>query len=417
MNSRADTKALPPVILLGGEANALSVARDLGRLGVRVYGLGEADSFVRFSRHCTWLDAPGRGAPEQTWAGYLLSEAATPLHGALLLACSDAGLQLLMRHREALESRYVLDECNPAAQSLMLDKLDTYRVARAAGVATPMFWEIESAQQLDAIREQLVFPILIKPRMSHLFERRFGRKHVIVESLAAFDAAIAECRSEHVEVLLMEWIPGGDDQLASYFTYLDAEAKPTLHFTKRIIRRYPSGMGGACYHRIDWVPELVEPANRLFSAVGLRGLANVEFKLDRRDNTYKLIECNARFVASNCLVTAGGVNLAAYVYSRLTGVAIGCPPAAAPHPALRLWDPARDWSAFRERSKLGELSFLAWLKSIARPFRSQYFSWTDPVPALARTTRPIWKRWLKPSRAEAAPVTPAVELADGRAAG
>ena len=418
MTARTNTPALPPVILLGGEANALSVARDLGRLGVRVFALGEADSFVRFSRHCTWIDAPARGMAEQTWANYLLGDDASSLHGAVLLSCSDAGLQLIMRHREALEERYVLDASDADAQRLMLDKLDTYRAAHAAGVPTPTFWEIASAEQLAAVREHLVFPVLIKPRLSHLFERRFGRKHVIVDSLAALDAALAGCRSEHVDVLLMEWIPGGDDELASYFTYLDAKSRPTLHFTKRIIRRFPSGMGGACYHRIDWVPELIEPANRLFAAVGLRGLANVEFKLDRRDGTYKLIECNARFVASNCLVTAGGVNLAAFVYARLTGVPIGAPPATAPHPPLRLWDPARDFAAFRERSRLGELSFFAWIRSVARPFRTQYFAWTDPLPALARMTRPIWRRWLKkPTPAASDSRMAAAELADGRAVG
>jgi len=57
---------LPPVIILGGEANALSVARDLGRMGVRVYAMGEADSTVRASRYCTWLDVPVEGGVEES---------------------------------------------------------------------------------------------------------------------------------------------------------------------------------------------------------------------------------------------------------------------------------------------------------------------------------------------------------------
>jgi predicted ATP-grasp superfamily ATP-dependent carboligase len=305
----------------------------------------------------------------------------------------------------------------------MLDKLDTYRAARSAGVPTPKFWEIESAEQLEAVRSELVFPVLIKPRLSHLFERRFGRKHVIVDTMEQLDAAIDACRTEHVEVLLMEWIPGGDDALCSYFTYLDSDSRPLLHFTKRIIRRFPSGMGGACAHRIDWIPALIEPANQLFRAVGLRGLANVEFKRDPRDGTYKLIECNARFVASNCLVTAGGVNLAAFVYSRLTGASLGAAPKAGPHKPLRLWDPGKDWMAYRERARLGELSFVGWLKTIARPQRFQFFAWTDPLPAWARATRPIWKRWLKKPPVPAAtvePVAPApvpAPVAEGSAVG
>ena len=48
-------EALPPAILLGGGANALSVARSLGRLGVAVYALEDPGTFVRYSRHCRRL--------------------------------------------------------------------------------------------------------------------------------------------------------------------------------------------------------------------------------------------------------------------------------------------------------------------------------------------------------------------------
>src|SRR3954449_11669221 len=42
VDDRSSARALPPVLILGGEANALSVARDLGHLGVKVFMLGEA---------------------------------------------------------------------------------------------------------------------------------------------------------------------------------------------------------------------------------------------------------------------------------------------------------------------------------------------------------------------------------------
>ena len=60
-------------------------------------------------------------------------------------------------------------------------------------------------------------------------------------------------------------------------------------------RVYPVTSGPGCHHITDWIPELREPALRLFRQAGLRGLANVEFKRDDRDGQLKLIECNARF--------------------------------------------------------------------------------------------------------------------------
>jgi predicted ATP-grasp superfamily ATP-dependent carboligase len=208
-----------------------------------------------------------------------------------------------------------------------------------------------------------------------------------------------------MDTLLMEYIPGGDDRLCSYFTYLDADSRPLFHFTKRIIRRYPAGMGAACYHITDRIPEIHDIANRLFKHVGLRGLANVEFKQDPRDGQYKLIECNARFVASNGLVSAAGLSLAQFVYCRLVGLPL--PAMDAYKSGLRLWDPFRDLKAFRELRAQGQITFAKWLASVARPQTFAFFAWTDPMPAITRLLKPVARlfgpRAERPVTATAAP--------------
>ena len=162
----------------------------------------------------------------------------------------------------------------------------------------------------------------------------------------------------------MEWVPGPDDRLCSYYTYLDEEGTPLFHFTKRIIRRFPVGMGNACYHVTDWNPEVRDEALKLFRWVGLRGLANAEFKRDERDGRLKLIECNARFTASDCLVARSGFDLAAFVYNR----AVGLPqrPLESYAQGMRLWDPVRDFECFLALRKRGELTFGQWAASVLR---------------------------------------------------
>jgi predicted ATP-grasp superfamily ATP-dependent carboligase len=383
------SRQLPPVIILGGEANALSVARDLGRMGVTVYAMGEADSTVRASRYCTWIDVPLEGSLEDSWARCLLSDQAEYLRGAVVLSCSDAGLLVLARHRAKLLERYRLDDSETAAQLLVLDKLTTYKRAKEAGVPTPAFWETQSRDEIVALRDELVFPLMIKPRLSHLFEEKFGRKHVVVETFDQLLAAYDRVSGGGLELLLMEQVPGGDDCLCSYYTYLDEASRPLFHFTKRIIRRYPTGMGAACYHVTDRVPEIGESGNRLFKHVGLRGLANIEFKRDPRDGVYKLIECNARFTASNCLVSASGVRLAEFVYNRLAGRPL--PEMDGWVSGKRLWDPARDFKAFCELRGMRRLSLVAWFKSVLHRQTFAYFAWSDPMPAVARVLKPLKK--------------------------
>jgi predicted ATP-grasp superfamily ATP-dependent carboligase len=381
---------LPPAVILGGDANALSVARSLSRLGARVYYIGEGGECARHSRHCRAIDL-SKGAAEDGWemavVRYLLSHNADHLAGAVVLACSDSGLELLIRHGGSLRGRFRLDESDPVAQMTMLDKLKTYRLASEAGVATPKFWIAHSRDELDTIREELVYPLIVKPRLAHRAKKQFKTKHHVVNDFASLvEAFDAECDAA-VEVVLMEEIPGGDDTLCSYYTYMDERGEALFDFTKRVIRRYPVGMGLGCYHVTDRVDVIIEPSRKLLREAGLRGLAAVEFKRDPRDGVPKLIECNARFTAANGLVAASGVDIAAFVYRR----AAGLPPQAMNgfKVGLHVWDPVVDVLSFLQMRRMGTLGVFGWIRSLMHQQTFAFFRLTDPLPAVARGSKMV----------------------------
>jgi predicted ATP-grasp superfamily ATP-dependent carboligase len=379
----------PPVLILGGEANALSVARDLGKMGVKVFALGEHNSATRHSRNCRWIDLPetNDGKFEAAWTKFLLGPDSDYLHGAVILACSDAGLTVLAKNRENLKSKFRLDDSNTTAQLAMLDKLTTYRLAREIGMPMPKFWEVHNRDDVLAIKGELVYPLLVKPRLSHVFENHFGKKFITVNAFDDLVAAYDISAGAGMDMLLVEVIPGGDEQLCSYYTYLDEHGNGLFHFTKAVIRRFPVGMGSGSYHITTWNPALPELGLKFFRHVGLRGLANIEFKQDPRDGQYKLIEVNARFTAANCLVSASGCNLARLVYNRITGRQYE--PITSYRYPVRLWDPVRDFWAFRELRRRGQMSFLQWVRSVLHKQTFPYFRWTDPKPAIARTLKPL----------------------------
>lgn len=382
----------PPVILLGGGANALSVARSLGRHGVTVLELAQEESFSRYSRFSKPIGNPvPAGSESEAWTRTLLGPGSSSLHGSVLLACCDAALLLLCDRRAELERLYLLDPSNVTAQRQMIDKWETYRAASAAGVPTPKFWFARTGAELNAIRSQLVFPLVIKPKATHIFEACTGKKLLVANTLEELASGMELVASSGTEAMLVELIPGPDDRLCSYYTYLDADSRPLLHFTKRIIRRYPVMRGTGCYHITDQNPRAAELGNRLFAHVGLRGLANVEFKRDDRDGELKLIECNARFTAADCLVRRSGIDLARFVYQRIIGM-----PEPAPNQyatGMRLWDPIRDFCAYRALRGEQQLSFGRWVGSVLHRQSFPYFEWSDPLPAIARLTAPIRRRF------------------------
>lgn len=372
----------PPVIVLGGDSNALSIARSLGRAGVEVHGIG-VPSFIGRSRYLNPIAVPA-GEPEETWAEVLLGPATEHLHGAVVLAASDVGLTVLLDHRDELLRRYVLDISDVTAQRALLDKLSTYELARKAGVPTPKFWRIDTAADLEAHTADYVYPMIVKPLLSHLYQAMFPglSKFRIVADEAELRRHHGELTERGLAVMLVEQIPGSDEQLCSYYTYLDESGSPCFDFTKRVIRRNPPGMGVGSHHATDWNPEVKDVSLRLFKHVGLRGLANAEFIRDTRDGTLKLIECNARFTAANPLVAAAGLDLAQFVYRRLVGDPITLP--GTYRRGLHLLYPSNDFRAYRALAARGELGFVGWLRSLAAPQTFAYFAGDDPLPAVAR---------------------------------
>lgn len=375
--------ALPPAIILGGYAgSAISVARSLGRSGVRVYLLARADSPEKYSRYIRIVPLPDEDPPTEVWARYLLGPASEPLRGTVLLACSDAGIEVLLRHREELARKFVLDISNQEAQRCALNKLSTYRRAAEAGIATPRFWEADSIEAVLARRDEYVYPMMVKPLYSHQFTAVFGKKYLPARDFDELVRAFREVNGHGLEALLLERIPGPDDAACSYYTYLDESGTPLFDFTKRVIRRYPENEGLACYHITDWIPEARDLGHRLFTHLGLLGVGQVELKRDHRDGKLKVIEINARFTAANGLLAASGYDLGLFVYNRLVGRPQAPLQGKEYKQGLRLWYPQNDTKAFLELRAKGRLSLVRWISGLLHPQVLPYLRWYDPAPSL-----------------------------------
>src|SRR6185437_6775802 len=94
-----------PAVVLGGSTNALSVARSLWMANVPVDVLadGRGESVARHSRACRRYLTPADGdgdAVAEEWMAWLANES----DPAVLLPCSDEGVEFIARRRGALEA-------------------------------------------------------------------------------------------------------------------------------------------------------------------------------------------------------------------------------------------------------------------------------------------------------------------------
>ena len=372
--------ALPPVILLGGTANALSVAWTLRRRGISVHALASPTAPIRYSRYSRWIPVCGNGDPQRTWIDWLMGDGGAPFEGAVLLPCGDDGVELTARNRTRLATRFRLIEGNDEILLAMLDKGSTYALAARLGVPAPAACPARTLAEALAAADRVGYPFALKPRYSHRLQRFFNTKLFVITSREQLCSVFEQVQAHGLEVLVTEIIPGGDDRLCSYYTYLDDRLEPLFHFTKRKLRQHPNGFGTGSYHISDWNPEVANLGLRFFRGVGLSGFGNVEFKRDPRDNELKLIECNPRFTLLHEMVQICGIDLSLLVYNRLTDQPL--PTVGEYRRGVRFLLVCDDFYAFRDAHRRGELSWTQWLRSLLHRQHFLYFRWSDPWPAM-----------------------------------
>ena len=406
------TRDGPPAVLLGAGVNGLSVARSLGRAGVALHVLGATGSLVEHSRYRgNYVALAGGDGMQERWLEWLVGEGP---HGAVVLPCGDDGLELVARNRPALiELGYRPIEADDRVLLDMLDKDRQYELAHEIGVPAPRTVTIRSHEDLELAATSFPYPCALKPLQSHVWARHFTGKVIVVGSAEELRRAFAQMQELGIDMLATEIIPGAEDQYYGYYSYIDERGEPLFHMTKRKIRQFPPRFGVGCYHVTNWEPDVAELGLRFMQGVAMRGLANVELKRDARDGQLKLIELNHRFTAINELVRLAGLDLALFVYNRLTGRE--GPSLATYRDGVRLWYPVEDLRAMRAAHRSGDLSLARALRSVLHRQHFPVFSLDDPKPSLmsnARLPRRAARKLMGRRTVSAAGSHPAVAAAE-----
>lgn len=398
-----------PVLVLGGQENALSILRSFGRMKIPAYISAPPGCFAKSSRYCTGsYPVPATEANQSYWHRLLLDEHSPVLQGCVIFAGSDEAVEFLATHRKALLMHYRLDDADPDVDLSMLSKQKTMELAQATGCPTPLFHHVKNLADIDRIKDDILYPVMLKPIYSHLFQIAYpGKKHLIAQDSNELHAKASEMLGHGLKLVLSEIIPGPDHLQSAFFAYITQDGKELFNYTHQIIRRYPKNCGLACLTETKWLPDTAAMGQRFLHGIGLRGMAHVEFKLDERDGRLKLIECNPRMSAAQAIVTRSGLDMPLRIYNYLVHKEKGGN--SDYRIGVKRWWFYLDVRALMELHHLGELSFVGWIKSIGMPpIVFPYFCLDDPKPFFSKTRHHIASALFSRNKATyvAAPTSP-----------
>ncbi len=294
--------------------NALGVLRGLRKRGIPVMLLDvDSRSMVRYSRFVSRrFPCPNPSDSERGFIDALLELGPTLDHQPVIIPTGDAEVMALSKHQEALLPYYRMPAASFDRIDLLVNKKRFFQDVIRRNIPCPRTCFPETVDEMREMATDIGYPLIIKSAYSHQFIREFHKKVFVIHSPAELETAIGLLNGAHQDYFLQEIIPGST--LYLFYAYFNRQSVPLGICGYDKVRQFPKDFGIGTICRSINRTQPIHAAVEYLQDIGYHGLAEPEFKLDPRDDLYKLIEINARAVTMTLLAKAGGVHVEYLAY-------------------------------------------------------------------------------------------------------
>jgi predicted ATP-grasp superfamily ATP-dependent carboligase len=307
-----------------------------------------------------------------------------PLEGAVLFPCSDNAALAAASLPAPLAARFKTSLPPPAAIETCIDKATFAEALQAADVPHPRTFLPKCEEDLAPIGES-DFDGFLKPCSSENFGAKYGVKAFRVAGLAEAVARYRQVQGDGMPVVVQEYVPGPPSNHYFIDGFVDRHGVMRACFARRRIRMYPPDFGNSSFMTtvpVTHVGAAVQSLERLLTHLRYRGIYSAEYKLDPRDDVFRIVELNARpwwyiEFAAQC-----GVDTARMAYLDACGEEVpDVDRYAEGVSCVHLANDTHCLLAALRRGRLGALAWpLRWLFA-----RKSFFRLSDPGPWLRMT--------------------------------
>jgi D-aspartate ligase len=360
---------------------ALAIMRSLGPLGVPLYGVDSDPSAPALrSRYCRErFVLPFDEDRPEPFLERLLEIGNRLGRQTILIATSDETTQFVSDHANRLRSHFIFQDNPPALVRQLASKREMFALALKHGVPTPKTVFPQRIDDVLAYAERGPFPVMLKGIYGNRLQARTHKKMAIIGDRAELIATYREMEDpEQPNLMLQEYIPGGDDQVYIFNGYFNGEADCLVGFTGYKIRQFPVHVGCASLGECRWVEDVADTTVRFMKAIGYRGILDIGYRLDPRDGRYKVLDINPRVgQAFRLFVAKNDHDVAKALYLDFTGQP---QPPVEPREGRRWLIEDYDLISSYHYHREGSLGFWSWLRSFRGVEEAAWFNWRDPVP-------------------------------------
>ena len=368
-------------VVVGGDYVGLAIVRSLGRRGIPTCVIDDEYSIAQFSRYTTFAVRVATLRGEQETIEQLLDLAERfDVSGWVLYPTRDETVGAIARNRDRLASTFHLTTPGWIQTQWAWDKRKTYELASACDIPTPRTWYLRD--EADLLDQDFTFPVVIKPAIKERFIYATGAKAWLATNWRRLVRRFSEARAlvGAGEVMIQEWVPGDGRHQYAYCCFFKERA-PVASMVVRRLRQHPLDFGRAStYVETLQAPELEELSTRLLRSIDYYGLAELEYKYDRNDGCYKLLDFNARCWGYHSIGARAGTDFPSLIFDDLAGRPPSPRRAASDVRWVRL---VTDIPTGILELRRGRIAPKEYLRSISTADVESVFSSDDLRPALA----------------------------------
>jgi D-aspartate ligase len=373
---------LPALILKIGHYplhhGGLGIARSLGMLGVPVYSIVE-DRFVpvaasRYLAGSFVWNTHGLRNPQLVEGLAFIGTALK--RPTILIPTDDFAAILIAEESAALRQWFVFPKIQGDLPRCLATKRRLHTLCTEMNVPSPPTFAPKSLSDVRALIERITFPVVVKASAAWLASVSNTR---LVHSPSELLDIYCRAESEQLSnLLIQEYISDGEDWF--FHGYCDAKSECLAGFTGRKLRSCPPQAGITTLGKSVSNDTLSLHSERLLKAILYTGIMDIDYRFDRRDGQYKLLDFNPRIGAQFRLFQdSETLDVARALYRDLTGHSVRKSRQIDGRSFIvELQDCRASFYHFRRR----ELSALNWLRSVRDCKEFAWLRLNDPLPFL-----------------------------------
>ena len=217
----------------------------------------------------------------------------------IVVCTDDEAATLVAEASDTLRETFTLPDPLPGLVRSLASKRGLNELCRSADVPTPYTLFPKSNAELEALIDEIQFPIVVKNIEPW---QRIRTPEVPGTTLIQTPAELLERASSWREpfgALIQEFLP--EEFFEDWVVQGYRGNRAQLAITARRLHSWPPFRGQTASARLEDNPGLADHVLSFCNRIGYQGVFDAEFRFDRRTGTYYLFDFNPRVGAPVCL--------------------------------------------------------------------------------------------------------------------